>query len=256
MNRTRRVTGVLLAFEMVTFGQKQPIPPSTIPEGTRVKVRLEQQLSSATAEEGQIVQFTVVDEVIVNDETVIKQGANASGTVVQAVAKRRMGRTGKLDFSIEKITVNDGASVPVRYTMTKKEGGNTSVSTGLITAGVAILFWPAAPFVLLRKGKDTTIQKGMVYEVFTDAAYTMRTKKAEAPATAVPTTLPSPVTISASTTGAEIEVDGAFVGNTPSTILLIQGDHALRVSKDGKVWEKTLRVSSGSNPTLVNAILQ
>jgi hypothetical protein len=251
MNLTHRILSLFLALAVAAIGQTQTI----IPEGTKVKVRLEQQLSSSTAEEGQIVQFTVVDNVVLNDQTVVPQGANVSGTVVQAVPKRRMGRTGKLDFSIEKITASDGGFIPVRYTMLKKEGGNTSVSTGLITAGVAVLFWPAAPFVLLRKGKDTTFQKGMVYEVFTDAAYTMKAKKAEAPATAAPVTTSSSVTITSNTAGADIEVDGAFVGSTPSTILLIQGDHAIRVSKDGKIWERTLRVISGSNPT-VNSILQ
>lgn len=145
MNLTKRALSIFLALVVAALGQTQTI----IPEGTKVKVRLEQQLSSSTADEGQIVQFTVVDNVVVNDQTVVPQGANVSGTVVQAVPKRRMGRTGKLDFSIEKITASDGGFIPVRYTMMKKEGGNTSVSTGLITAGVAVLFWPAAPFVLL-----------------------------------------------------------------------------------------------------------
>ena len=258
MNQTNRIIALFLALVVAAIGQLQTIvtiPSTIIPEGTKVKVRLEQQLSSATADEGQIVQFTVVDDVIVNEQTAIPQGANVSGTVVQAVPKRHMGRTGKLDFSIDKIMAGDGGSIPVRYSLMKKEGGNTSVSTGLITAGVAVLFWPAAPFVLLRKGKDTTIQRGMVYEVFTDAAYTIKAKKAEAPATASVPTSSSSVTITSNTAGADIEIDSAFVGSTPSIILLIQGDHAIRVSKDGKVWEKTLRVSSGSNPT-VNAILQ
>jgi hypothetical protein len=255
MNQTNRVISLLLAFVVATIGQPQI--SQIIPEGTKVKVRLEQQLSSSTADEGQIVQFTVVDDVIVNEQTVIPQGANVSGTVVQAVPKRRMGRTGKLDFSIDKITAGDGGSIPVRYSLMKKEGGNTSVSTGLITAGVAVLFWPAAPFVLLRKGKDTTFQKGMVYEVFTDSNYTLKTKQAAIlPGAILPVAeLPTAVTITSSITGADIGVDGAFFGNTPSTILLVRGDHVIHVSKEGKSWQKTLRVTSGSTPS-VNAILE
>ena len=150
-----------------------------IPEATKVRVRLEQPLSSATAEEGQPVQLAVSEDVKINDAVVIPHDAVVNGTVVQSVAKRRMGRTGKLDFSIDTIILPDGGRLPVRYSVVKKEGGSHATSTGIITAGVAILFWPAAPFVLLRKGKETIYNKGMTFEVFTDAAYS----KHGAPAT-------------------------------------------------------------------------
>ena len=52
--------------------------------------------------------------------------------------------------------------------MQKKEGGSKGVSTGIMTAGAVVLFWPAAPFFLLRKGKDVAIYTGIVFEVFTD----------------------------------------------------------------------------------------
>ena len=46
---------------------------------------------------------------------------------------------------------------------------------------------------------------------------------------------------------ADIEVDGGFVGNTPSTIDLTNGDHTITVSKTGyKPWERKLKASGGS----------
>jgi hypothetical protein len=53
---------------------------------------------------------------------VIPEGARASGTIVQAQQKRRMGRAGKLDFSIDRVRVADGEWIPVRYTVNKKAG--------------------------------------------------------------------------------------------------------------------------------------
>jgi len=144
-----------------------------IPEATKVRVRLEQQLSSATAEEGQPVQFSVSDDVRINNVVVIPHDAVVNGTVVEAVGKRRMGRTGKLDFSIDTIVLPEGGKIPVRYSIVKKEGGSHAVSTGIITAGVAVVFWPAAPFILLRKGKDTVFNKGMAFDVFTDRAFAL-----------------------------------------------------------------------------------
>jgi hypothetical protein len=143
-------------------------PSLTIPEGTKIRVRLEEQLSSASATEGQLVQLSVVEAVRVNGVEAIPIGSPVHGTVVTAVPKRMMGRTGKLDISITEVVAN-GRKIPVRYSIVKKEGGSTAVSTGIITAGVAVLFWPAAPFVLLRHGKDYTFNQGMTFEVFTDS---------------------------------------------------------------------------------------
>jgi S1-C subfamily serine protease len=51
--------------------------------------------------------------------------------------------------------------------------------------------------------------------------------------------------------GAEIYIDGHFVGNIPSTIQLSEGNHQIQV-KDGKSpdWLKNLQVHAGSNVTL------
>src|SRR5579863_1255295 len=46
--------------------------------------------------------------------------------------------------------------------------------------------------------------------------------------------------------GADILLDEAFVGNTPSTIGVSAGDHAIAIKKIGfKTWRKNIRVTSG-----------
>jgi len=85
-----------------------------LPEGTKVRVRLEQTISSATAEEGQVVDLAVSDAVKVNDIVVIAEGARVTGTVTQAREKRRMGRAGKLDFSIDRVKMVDNQWLPLR----------------------------------------------------------------------------------------------------------------------------------------------
>jgi PEGA domain len=45
-----------------------------------------------------------------------------------------------------------------------------------------------------------------------------------------------------------IEVDGGFVGNTPSDIQVAEGDHTVVVKKSGfKDWERKLKSSAGSS---------
>lgn len=46
---------------------------------------------------------------------------------------------------------------------------------------------------------------------------------------------------------ADIEVDGAFVGNTPSTVDLAPGDHTVALVKSGyKRWERKVKVTGGN----------
>jgi len=56
--------------------------------------------------------------------------------------------------------------------------------------------------------------------------------------------------------GADIEIDGSFVGNTPSDVQVMEGDHTVTVKKTGfKDWERKLKVSGGSSVHL-NAELE
>jgi hypothetical protein len=55
------------------------------------------------------------------------------------------------------------------------------------------------------------------------------------------------VSIDSSPSGADIEIDGAFVGNTPSTVSIAPGSHRISVNKKGFAgWGRTLSVSSGT----------
>lgn len=55
------------------------------------------------------------------------------------------------------------------------------------------------------------------------------------------------VQVASDPAGADIEVDGSFVGNTPSTIELTVGEHTVVVKKAGfKTWERNIKTSGGS----------
>ena len=241
----------------------------TIQEGTKLRVRLDQMISSATADEGQSVELSVTEAIKVGEVVVFAEGARVMGTITEATAKRRMGRAGKLDFSIDKVRAADGEWVPLRYSLNKKSGGSHALRTGIITAGVAVAFWPAAPVMLLMKGKDITINKGIAFDVFTDGNRILAQKGAPpvgqvatTPAATPATLAPSPdanssatggtasVTIVASVAGADIEVDGVFVGSTPTTVQLKPGQHVITVKAEDKIWLRNLQVSAGSSVTL------
>jgi hypothetical protein len=231
-----------------------------IQDGTKVRVRLDQQISSATADQWQTVELTAAEAVKVDEVVVIPEGARVIGTVTEAQEKRRMGRAGKLDFSIDRVRAADGEWIPLRYSVQKKSGESHAVRTGIITAGVAAVFWPAAPVMLLMKGKDITINKGMTFDVFTDTAHVLQNGHSAFAAVTDPsisrasaatsTAGGATVTITASIDGADIEIDGSFVGNTPTTVQLQPGSHQVTVKAGALSWHRIVQVSNGNTISL------
>jgi hypothetical protein len=68
-----------------------PPPPNTLQDGTAIKLRLAENLTSATAKAGQQVSFEVLEEVDVEGVPVIAKGAQALATVTTAEPKKSMG---------------------------------------------------------------------------------------------------------------------------------------------------------------------
>jgi hypothetical protein len=65
-----------------------------------------------------------------------------------------------------------------------------------------------------------------------------------APQTSVSTD--AELNISSTPPGAEVELDGKFVGDTPSTVGVSPGDHVIAISKKGyKSWERKIKVTTG-----------
>jgi hypothetical protein len=64
-------------------------------------------------------------------------------------------------------------------------------------------------------------------------------------ANVVPSRDEAKVHFTSSPSGGEIYVDGKFVGNTPSEIMVAAGEHAVKVTIGGKEWSRTVQVTSG-----------
>ena len=128
-------------------------------DGTPVKLVLAETISSANQNKGNLVLFTVAEEVKVGDVIVIPKGANAWGTITTAKPKRELGRAGRLEVSIDKVRLADGEKAP----LINVEGGNGDSHQARMATGIAltgVFAWPAAPLFLLIHGKDVTMPKG------------------------------------------------------------------------------------------------
>lgn len=226
---------------------QQPPPPHTLLDGTPVKLRLSQTMSSADAKTGQEVPFEVVEDVTVDGITILPKGSPAVGTVTEANPKRSMGRAGKLDIAISYARLTDGEKAQLRASKEAKGGGHVGAMTGAMVA-TSIVFFPAAPLFLFMHGKDITIPQGTEITAFVEGDMHLDMSKfGAAPASGPAAPAMASVLVESTPPGADIEVDGSFVGNTPSTVSVAPGEHEIVVKKKGfGDWSRKLNVTGGS----------
>ena len=226
-------------------GSKTPNPQSTLEDGTPVKLRISQTISSADAHLNDRVEFEVLEDIRVADILVIPKGGIAWGTVTEAQPKRRMGRGGKLEIVMDSVRLVDGEKAALRATKEVQGGGHVGgMTAGIVVTG--LIFWPAAPFFLFMHGKDITIAKGTEVPTFINGNFALEMGKFKpaAPVQAAAETQSSTntdVVVTSTPAGADIELDGTFVGSTPSTIAVTAGDHTLTLKKSGFTpWERKM----------------
>ena len=238
-----------------------PKPPLAfgLTEDTPVKIKLARTMSSSDAKAGEKVDFEVLEDVKIDDVIVIQHGAMAIGTVTEAHPKRRMGRAGKLNINIDYVQLVSGEKAPLRAVKGGSGGNHTGAMTGAMVA-TGILFFPAAPFFLFMHGKDITIPKGTEIAAYIagdtpldPARFTQQVAK-NVSVTAPPAfdvSQVSTVSIKSDPAGAEITIDGKFVGTTPSSVQLQPGDHTIAIEKVGlKSWQKTMTIAAGGSVSL------
>jgi hypothetical protein len=221
-------------------------------------------ISSSDAHVGENIDFEVLEEVRVNNILVIPKGGMAFATVTEAQAKRRMPRGGKLDINIDNVRMVSGEKAALRAVKEVKGGGHTGAMTGGIVA-TSLVFFPAAPFFLFMHGKDISIPKGTEVTAYINGDMKLDLARFQAASSTSATaagntnvlssTEQARLQVSSTPDGADIEVDGSFVGNTPSTIGVSAGAHKLSVKKSGFTpWERNISVSTGQ--VNVNAALE
>jgi PEGA domain len=217
-----------------------------IHDGTPVKLRLRENVSSATARTGQEVPFETVDEVMVDGVTVLPKGSSAIAVVTEAESKRSMGRAGKLNMAISYARLKDGDKVALRAVSEQKGGSHTGAMTGAMVA-TSLIVWPAAPFFLFMKGKDISIPQGTEITAFVDGDMHLDMAKFGAAPEAGTQGAQVSLAVDSTPAGADIEVDGNFVGSTPSAVPVAVGNHEVTVRKKGySAWSRRMNIAGGS----------
>jgi hypothetical protein len=190
--KLQRKSGTTLALVLVCLVSIQSVLPvgvysqETNPQnseivlaaGTPLNLVTAEEISSKKAELGDVVNFKVDEDVVVNGHVVISKGTPAQGRIMNAEKSGRMGKAGKLGVRIESTNTIDGQ--PIRIRAAKgTEGDDKTTSTAVLAVMVSSFF-------LLKKGGEAVIKEGTKVQVYVDETRKFQANGSTLVAVAVP----------------------------------------------------------------------
>lgn len=139
-----------------------------VKEGTDVKLKFAQDLSSKTAAEDDPVNLVLDEDLKVGDVVVAKAGAKAVGTVTHVKKAGMMGKAGELNMRLEYVIVGD-TRMKLRGTKGKEGQGKEGTAVAL-----TVLFGPIG---LIKHGKNVDIKEGTPLAAYVDQDFAVPASK-------------------------------------------------------------------------------
>jgi hypothetical protein len=115
-----------------------PPAPLVIPAGTHIRVSLAQALGSKISQAGESFNATVADPIVVDGRTVVRAGAPASGTVVDAKSLGRFKGQAELAIRLDSIRAAGGTYPIATSTVERVEKGKGKRTAGFIGGGAGL----------------------------------------------------------------------------------------------------------------------
>jgi hypothetical protein len=244
----------------------QGVTSAWLAPNTPVELRLKQTISSASARINDRVDFEVVEDVKAGDIVAIPAGSLAWGIVSEASPRGRLLKSGRLSISVRAVCLASGERAPLRGDpgeRPRREAPEPDEPSNNVLA------LPAIPVLLFAYGKDITLPEGRTATAFIGQGINLDASRVEnrGPNTtcdrdsSLPVTsaegleILSSVSIRSTPPGAEVTVDGRYLGNAPSTVRLPAGDHVLTITAAGhKTWERRIHLTPGGDTNIAAAL--
>jgi hypothetical protein len=242
-------------------------------DGQSVSLKLNNVLTTDNVRKDDVIEFEVTEDVLVNGHVVIGKGSSARGKVVDVKgAYKPRDKSAEVVFRFLTVRAVDRQELPLRRQPEKpRKGGNSKDSEVHERSAIA-------GQIMRVVGAD----KGKEYQAYVDGSFTINASDAIAAAPAVspaapapgqpsapvaaPAAPPAPASAMAATDvavapssvefgstpdGADIVIDGALVGNTPSTLRLTPGHHSIEIRMAGyRTWSRIMVVDPESHPSV------
>ena len=139
--------------------------PVIIPAGTPLTVAIDEDLSSASVNQGQQVAFHLPADYSEFGHVLIAQGTPVRGIVAHVARRSAGGNPGAVTLQVTSVRAVDGTRIPLRGT-TKVKGKNRqgqAAALGVLTFGIGAT----------KKGLSAVIPAGTQFSVFTEAKRTI-----------------------------------------------------------------------------------
>lgn len=135
----------------------------TLPKDSVIKLEFAEDLSSKTAQAGDVVKYKVADNVFVNDVLVIPKGAEGLGKVTKVVGPRMFGQDARIDVDFGFLYAIDNTRVKVFLGEIAKQEAKTIAGAAGATIGGMVVLGPigviGGAFVT---GKSVNIPAGSI----------------------------------------------------------------------------------------------
>ena len=155
---------------------QQPLPPLDeqptgrlgfgLPDGTPIKLKFKEEVSSKTAQPNQAVTFEVTEDVKVEQTTVIAKGATARGAVADVQRPGWLGRKGKLAIALKDVDLVSRERVVLRSYQSGGQANTLGTIAGIIN-----------PIGGLIKGSNVTYPAGAELTAFVDGNFALNPVK-------------------------------------------------------------------------------
>jgi preprotein translocase subunit SecF len=153
-SRSIKVFSIMLSISMLSMSfTSRSAETLSLKAGTVIAVESASEINSGNLVAGQSLDFFVVDDVKVNNKTVIRRGARAKAHVTRVNKAKGLGKEGSVEVEIKSVEAVDGTQVRLTSARVYEEGEDRQTAAILLGVLVCILF-------LTKKGKNAVIPPG------------------------------------------------------------------------------------------------
>jgi len=153
-NQSKFLSLVIIAFMLLQ--NVIPLMAVTVPVGTLVQLELGNTISSANAHVGQKINFTVLNDILVENKVAIKSGSKAVGKIISVDDSGMVGKPGGMSIQLTRVTAVDGSIIPISANSVLK--GEDKTGTAVVITLVLCIFG------LFIEGGDAMLQAGSIIE--------------------------------------------------------------------------------------------
>jgi hypothetical protein len=128
----------------------------SLPANTEVGIRLNQDISTKSARQGETVSFSTTHDVLLDEFVVIPAGTRVVGEITWVSGKGMFGKSGKFELEVRYIDLG-GRRIPLEGKFRQEGDGNTVATIGAVVVVPVAGFFVTGKSGVMPKGRELTV---------------------------------------------------------------------------------------------------